>query len=165
MTHSEPEVKDMVCGMMVSGHQNAIEYQGMHFAFCSVQCKERFLSAPHLYIGAQGEKSPKQQGKRVIKRRRFQLVEPLPAELALQVTEQVLAMMGIENIVIEGASIEISYDLLQATAEQIETQLETVGAALGHEWGQRLRRAFVHYLEETEISSLEVSPSPHSHHH
>ena len=165
MANGDPELQDLVCGMRVPRNQHAIDYLGMHFAFCSLQCKERFLANPHLYIGEPGHKSPKQEGRKLIKRRKFELTEPLSDAMAAQVTEEIRSMMGINEIVVNGASVVIAYDLLEATAEQIESRLETVGAHLGHDWGQQLRRGFVHFLEETEVDSLEVSPAPHRHHH
>ena len=165
MVSEDQELQDLVCGMRVPRNQHAIDYLGMHFAFCSLQCKERFLANPHLYIGEPGQKAPKQKGRKVIKRRRFELTEPLTDAMAARVAEEIRSMMGIKGIIVNGTSIEISYDLLEATAEQIESRLEKVGAHLGHDWGQQLRRGFVHFLEETEVDSLEVSPSPHRHNH
>jgi YHS domain-containing protein len=158
-------VVDLVCGMRVPNNLNSIDYLGMHFAFCSLQCKERFLANPHLYIGAPGHKSPRQEGKQLLKRRRFQLKDPLTVTMARQVFEEIRSMMGIKHIIVNGNTIEITYDLMEATAEQIESRFEAMGAVLGREWGQRLRRAFVHFMEETEVDSLETPTSPHKHHH
>lgn len=166
MKSKQDKVKDPVCGMWVEPAAHALEYMGMHLAFCSLQCKERFQANPHLYIGQPGQKAPKQAGAKVIKRRRFQLTEPLTDEMARRVAENIQSMMGIQAITIDVDTIEISYDLLQATASQIEDRLEAIGTELGKGWGQRLRRAFTHYLEEAEVDSLERAPSSyHGHHH
>lgn len=165
MSRRQREIKDPVCNMMVAYDHYAIDYLGMHFAFCSQQCKTRFLANPHLYIGQAGHKSPKQEGQVILKRRKFRLSEPLPEALAANIAGQIQAMMGIKGIVVEGDTIEITYDLLEATAEQIEARLETAGASLGRDWGQHLRRAFVHYAEETEVDTLETPPAHHQHHH
>lgn len=157
------KVKDPVCQMLVAPDQNAINYQGMDFAFCSPQCKERFLANPHLYIGVPGEQAPKQAGEEVIKRRRLHLDRPLSKADAQQVTEQLRAMMGVYAVDIAADELTITYDLLQATAAQIEATLQRAGASLGEGWGERLRRAFVHYLEETEVASREVQPGSHGH--
>ena len=163
------KVKDPVCEMWVAPEQNAVNYQGMHFAFCSQQCKEHFLAHPHLYIGFPGEPAPKQIGQAVLKRRRLHLGEPLSDADAQQLTERLRAMMGVYAVEIRAEELTITYDLLQETAEQIETVLQQAGARLGTGWAERLRRAFVHYLEETEVESLEVRPGPHiqggGHHH
>ena len=169
MRPGSEKVKDPVCQMLVAPDQNAINYQGMDFAFCSQQCKDRFLANPHLYIGVpSGQKAPKQAGQEVIKRRRLRLDQPLSASEAQQVTDQLRAMMGVYAVDIDADELTITYDLLQATAEQIEATLQQAGARLGGGWGERLRRAFVHYLEETEVASREVQPGPHGpggHHH
>lgn len=47
-----------VCGMEVHRHQLELEYRGMHFAFCSEQCRERFETDPHLYVGYPGHRVP-----------------------------------------------------------------------------------------------------------
>ncbi len=95
-------VEDPVCHMQVSPPSFATEHIGGQYAFCSIQCKERFLANPRLYIGFPGNKAPAQEGKQVIKRRSFLLSEPLGAAQAEQVKQAILEMMGIHEIFIEG---------------------------------------------------------------
>ena len=68
--------------------------------------------------------------------------------------------LGTENqlleVPIKGGKVEIQYDLMQVTAEQIADKLASIGADLGGGWIDRLKLAFINYLEETEMSSLEV---------
>lgn len=163
MRPDSEKVKDPVCQMLVAPTQNAITYQGMHFAFCSQQCKDRFLANPHLYIGVPGSQAPKQVGREVIKRRRLRLEAPLSEPSAQQIIDHLLAMMGVYAVEIDSEELTITYDLLQATAVQIEASLQQAGARVGQGWGEKLRRAFIHYLEETEVASLEVRPSHHGH--
>ena len=162
-SQAEASRRDPVCGMVVDANENAVEYQQMHFAFCSLQCKERFLKNPHLYIGQGGCKAPKQDGQAIFKQRRLKLDRPLPPDSVDSVLDAVQAMMGIERIEIDGDVIRITYDLLQATEAQIESEIAQAGVALGGEWSERLRRAFVHCLEEAEIESLSASMSSHGH--
>lgn len=162
---AEDSLRDPVCGMQVAADQHAITYQQMHFAFCSIQCKERFLANPHLYIGHPGHKAPAQEGRTVLKHRRLKLDESLPDDLAQRAIAYINDMMGIGHITIKGDTIDIQYDLLQVTEAQIESALAEVGATLDQNWSERLRRAFVHYFEETEISSLEVPPGAGGHNH
>ncbi|MDT8452947.1 MAG: YHS domain-containing protein [Gammaproteobacteria bacterium] len=163
MVPDSEKVKDPVCQMLVAPDQYAINYQGVDFAFCSQQCQDRFMANPHLYIGVPGERAPKQAGQEVLKRRSLHLETPLSNDEAQQVSQQLLAMMGVYAVDIDAAELTITYDLLQATAEQIEATLQQAGARLGSGWGERLRRAFVHYLEETEVASREVQPGFHGH--
>lgn len=149
-------VEDYVCHMQVPSTSFATEYAGGHYAFCSAQCKERFLANPHLYIGFPGRKAPAQEGRQVIKCRRFLLSEPLNAIQAEQIKNALLDMMGILEICIDCDKIEIKYDLIQVTAEQLADKLALIGANLGEGWMDRLKLAFVNNLEEIEISSLEV---------
>jgi len=154
----DDQVKDPVCGMMVDSHQNVIEYLKMHFAFCSLQCKERFLANPHLYIGFPGRKAPKQEGLEEIKCRRIHLSQALsPAGIAL-ISGELNAMMGIKAVRVSATEIEIRYDLLQASLQQIEDRLVQIGIQLGGGWAERLRRALIHESEELQIDSLALSP-------
>src|SRR3989338_1338586 len=58
---------------------------------------------------------------------------------------------------VEVGKLEIKYDLIQVTEEQIENKLASVGATLGQGWADRLKRAFIHFEEEFEIDNLEVT--------
>jgi YHS domain-containing protein/copper chaperone CopZ len=156
-------VKDPVCGMEVNPHRNEVVYLQIHYAFCSLQCMERFLADPHLYVGHPGHSAPKQQGMEVIKRRRLSLASPVPPDHVTALTEAVRAMMGVKSVTVSGDEIEITYDLLQATAEQIEAKLAEAGARIGEEWPERLRLAFIHYTEECEIGNLAEEGVSHSH--
>ncbi len=160
-------VKDLVCGMQVPANQNQLTYQASNFAFCSTQCRERFVANPLLYIGVPGHKAPVQEGVVKLKRRRLKLDRPLPDDLASKVISSIQQMMGIERIEIREDAIEIDYDLLQATEAQIEFRLAAIGATLNRRWSERLRRAFVDFVEENEVSNLEVSSGAgvHAHHH
>ncbi|GBG14780.1 coproporphyrinogen-III oxidase [Novimethylophilus kurashikiensis] len=149
-------VKDPVCGMQVDPHHLALEYQQMNFAFCSSQCRERFLDNPHLYIGFPQHKAPRQENREVLKERLLRTDHVLDFDQAQSLTEALKSMMGIKSVVVGGSMIEITYDLLQVTEEQIEATLAEIGIKLGEGWAEQLRRAFVHYEEEFEIGNLEV---------
>lgn len=147
---------DPVCGMEVKPRQNETIYLDIHYAFCSQQCRDRFLANPHLYIGQPGEKAPKQRGAEVIKKRTLRLAAPLPPQGAETLAEALQAMMGVKRVTVDDLKVEVTYDLLQATAKQIEERIAEIGVQLGEGWAESLRRAFVHYEEECEIGNLEV---------
>lgn len=151
-------VKDPVCGMVVGEHKVEMTYAEVHYAFCSNQCRDRFESNPHLYIGQPGHKAPKQKGVEILKRRHFKLEQSLSLTDANVLANELYDMMGIRNIQINDMDIDVIYDLMEATAEQIENRMVEIGIKLGEEWSQRLRRGFIHLLEETEISSMEELP-------
>jgi len=157
------QVKDPVCDMMVDPHGIEISYMQTHFAFCSLQCKERFLANPHLYIGFPGEKAPKQAGKIVIKRRRIHLDHVLTVNEVTLVDQTLNHLMGIEKLSVTNDTIDISYDLLQTTLQQIEDKLMEIGVELGGKWADRLRHAILHESEELEMDSMEVTPCLHRH--
>lgn len=149
---------DPVCGMQVDAEALQITYEGIKFAFCSEQCRQRFLANPHLYIGVPGEKAPKQKGAEVIKCRRFRLDRPLSGPDATLLKEGLEVMMGIKEVQVIEDTVAITYDLLQATAEQIESRIGEIGLHLGADWTERLQRGFIHYFEECEVENLEVTP-------
>jgi len=154
---------DPVCGMQVNSGSFGLEHLGIRYAFCSRQCQDRFKDNPHLYIGTPGEKAPKQKGLEIIKQRRFRLGRALNDSQAAMLNDELSAMMGIKHIEVSGDTVAIRYDLLQVTAEQIESRIGQVGLQLGDGWAGRLQRGFIHFIEETEMDSLEVKP--HSGHH
>lgn len=159
-------LKDVVCGMEVKSDDISLDYQSRHYVFCSNQCLDRFRSNPHLYIGFPGNEAPRHAGVEVLKKRTLKLSEPLPTEIREQFIECIDAMMGIHNIEINGNCITIVYDLLQATESQIEQTISKAGIALGTDLMEKVRRAFVHYIEESELDSLEARPgSKDSHCH
>lgn len=150
-------VKDPVCHMQVPSASFASEYAGINYAFCSAQCRERFLANPNLYTGFSGRKAAAQKGKQIIKQRRMVLLSPLDNGQADVVKRALREMMGIIEICIDGNNIEIQYDLMQVTAEQIADKLTLIGSELGGDWIARLKLAFINYQEECEIGSIEVS--------
>ncbi|MDX5446072.1 MAG: YHS domain-containing protein [Zoogloeaceae bacterium] len=155
MTHT---LKDVVCGMEVEADSFAHDYAGTRYAFCSAQCRDRFLAHPHLFIGFQGNPAPKQEGRSVLKRRSFDLQSPLTTDQAQGVVAHLGTLMGIVAAEVEGARVRITYDLLQVSAEAIEAALAAAGARLGDGWAANLKRGFVHFTEECEIGNLEVGP-------
>jgi len=152
------QAKDPVCGMLVDRHSNEIVYQTMHFAFCSLECKNRFIAHPHIYIGFPGQPAPKQEGREIIKRRRMRLDHALSPEGMSILTDSLQSLMGIKQLEVSGDTIKISYDLLQLSAAQVETALDEIGLKLGEGWAERLRRAFVHESEEWQIEGFQASP-------
>ena len=153
-----PPIKDPVCGMAVPADQYPLTFRQMHFAFCSEQCRERFLRNPGLFVGHPGWRPVKVQVRVVTKRRRLRLEHPLSAQQAETVRGRLAAMMGVRAVSIRGTVLEIVYDLLQVTEDQIEHALGEAGAELGRGWAERLRRAFVHYEEEMEAENLGAPP-------
>ena len=76
-----------------------------------------------LYVGLPGHIASAQQWQEIIKSRRIVLSISLDAMQAEQVKRVLFEMMGIHEISIEGDKIEIQYDLIQVTVEQIADRL------------------------------------------
>jgi len=151
--------KDPVCGMFVDAHKIEVVYADVHYAFCSEQCHERFLANPHLYIGYPSHKAPKLRGIQALKWRRFKLEHPLTSLDSNQLIEGLRSMMGVRKVHLNNMIFEITYDLMDVTAEQIEKRLVEMGVSMGEEWPERLRRSFINFVEELEISGLDEPPN------
>ncbi|MFV2055616.1 MAG: hypothetical protein ACC707_04070 [Thiohalomonadales bacterium] len=163
MNLDSDKVIDPVCEMMVGPDENSLVYLEMPFAFCSIQCKDRFIANPHLYIGYPGEKAPKQTGKEVIKNRKIVLDSVLDSDDVTRVYKALNSLMGIQQLSVTDKHIEISYDLLQITLLQIETTLNSMGVPLDRKWIDRLRREILRESEELLLDSMEVVPHDHQH--
>lgn len=166
MSAPNDRIRDPVCLMWVDALDHPVEHRGIHYAFCSEQCRERFLANPGLYVSAAGyHAAAKQQGRRLVRRRRWQLRQA-PGDAKAQALHAALnAMMGIDGVHIAGPLVEVEYDLLQATAAQIEGCIEREGLRLRASPWQRLRRGCVHYMEDTQVAKMAdgVGHSGHQH--
>ncbi len=162
---SREQVRDPVCGMPVDPGARQVEYRHMRFAFCSDQCRERFLANPGLYVGVPGTRAPKQEQQVVMKTRCIPLESPLPTPVKARLEEALRAMMGVEEVRVDDRMLEVRYDLLQATARQIEETVLRVGAELDDRWRERIRRGFIHFIEEERLASMEVQPPGGGHGH
>ena len=153
-------VTDPVCGMQVDTEMAAasVEYSGHTYYFCSRHCQEKFNRNPRQYRQPEDHHQANTNAA-------TQYTCPLPVGRDEELKHTLYQMMGIKNVYYDGVRWEISYDLLQATAKQIERTISEFGAQLGGNWAEQLRRAFVHYVEETELLNLENPGGSHSHHH
>jgi len=149
--------------MMVDKDSYALEYQQREYAFCSLQCRQRFESNPHLYVGRPGHPAPAQHGHEILKKRKLKLSEPLSDQHCDLIKLELNNMMGIRAVDFESDCLFISYDLMQVTVKQIEMAIENTGNKLRSDMGTRLRQAFVHYMEETELDNLEEPGHGHRH--
>lgn len=157
------KVRDPVCEMDVLEDSYKTTYMGSQYLFCSQQCLDRFKSNPKLYIGSPGKPSPKQMGKVLIKCRTIKLDRAIPDEIKVQLMLAFEEMMGIKDIEITSNEVRITYDLLEVTAEQIEQSIITTRVNLSDDWISRIKYAFIHYTEETELINLESDSNPHCH--
>lgn len=157
------KVRDPVCEMDVLEGAYKTTYMGSQYLFCSQQCLDRFKSNPKLYIGNPGKPSPKQMGKVLIKCRTIKLDRAIPGEIKVQLMLAFDEMMGIKDIEITNNEVRITYDLLEVTAEQIEQSIITTRVNLSDDWISRIKNAFIHYTEETELINLGSDSNPHCH--
>ena len=77
MNDSPKLFKDPVCEMMANSGQYEAAHEGICYAFCSLQCRERFVARPGLYVGIRGRPAAKQKGTKLIRQRRVLLGQPL----------------------------------------------------------------------------------------
>jgi YHS domain-containing protein len=169
-------VKDPVCGMMVEPGEREAVHDGLRYAFCSYQCRERFIAKPGLYVGARRKLAPKQRGVKLIRQRRIRLHQALAQEQATELAAALREMMGVVQVRYVGpeptdsqaglgfginvaGEIDITYDLLQATVTQFERRIAEFGAQLRCGVGDRLIRDFINYFEECELEDVEAATS------
>lgn len=157
--------RDPVCEMEVESQTYSFEYMGDQYVFCSQQCRDRFEANPNLYIGTAGKASPKQLGKKLLRRRTLKLEQNIPEVVSELLIERLESMMGIKQVTINKNSLDISYDLLEATHKQIEDVIEREGHQLESGLGQVLKQAFINYFEECELDNLEQQGSDDHHCH
>lgn len=151
--------------MDVKSQKLSMEYLHSSYAFCSEQCRKRFKDNPHLYIGVPGEKAPKKKGQQVLKTRCFRLESFPTTDEVHKIISRIDSMMGIKQVTIEGCDIHVKYDLLEATAEQIENVIIESGVSLSGNWMEKMRRALVYYTEDCEAANLEASSRSDTHQH
>ncbi len=140
-----------VCGMVSTDSNITKIYSGVSYHLCSQQCQQNFTKQPTLYLGIHAEKYKR---KSIVKKRTFTLDSPLLDAEVETLEPLISAMMGVRKVQISGAAVSVSYDLLEATAEQVEKTIEQAGNKLGNGWSARLKRGWVHYTEETELDNL-----------
>ena len=140
-----------VCGMDAGGSDIIGEHLGIEYHCCSAQCRENFLARPTLYVGRQAVSLA---GKTVIKRRTFLLEHAVEEDMQYQLTDALQQMMGVRDVRVDGREVSITYDLLEATAEQLEQAISDTGAALGSGWAARLKHGWMEYTEENELDNL-----------
>lgn len=138
-------------------------YADLKLTFCSEQCKERFVANPNLYVSQAGKTAAKHYIKNIIKQRTLELEKTIPDAIAKAISQSLMTMMGINEVQIKDNKIDITYNLLEATSQQIEDHIDQMGQHLSGSWIDRLKRAFIHYKEETELDNLEQSDSHSCH--
>ena len=148
--------RDPVCEMLVPEQQHAAEYNGMHFAFCSLQCRERFMDTPHLYIGNAGHKAPKQEGIEAVKKRTIRLDQPLSSDQITAIHSAINEMMGIKEVQVTADVIRLRYDLIEVTFAQLESVIVKNGGLLRQRWPDRFWRSCIRFFEKNESRSMSV---------
>jgi len=140
-----------VCDMDTENSTIIARHAGIKYHFCSHQCRENFLAHPTLYVGRQ---SAGLADKTIIKRRTFLLGCAVEKTVEQQLIHVLQKMMGVEEVQINGREIAVSYNLLEATAQQLERVITDAGAVLDSGWAARLKHGWMHYTEENELDSL-----------
>jgi len=145
-----------VCSMVSTDSGITVSYHGKSYCFCSQQCQENFNNRPKLYLGDRAEKH---QRKSVVKKRTFKLGIPISDIQGHSLQIALSAMMGVRKVQVVNGKVSITYDLLEATAEQIEKELVQAGSELETGWSTRLKRGWINYTEENELDNLATGDS------
>ena len=120
MKNSENTVICPVCHMKKINPSLSLNYKGIDYYFCVLQCLDRFKSHPHLFVGSpQHGLSVKQKNKVVLKKRRVHLKEPINDDLKKALKESLLKMMGIREVTFDQQDLFVTYDLFEVSLETI----------------------------------------------
>jgi len=174
MTTLEREAKDPVCGMMVDDDRYQSIHENVRYVFCCLQCVERFVEHPRLYVTVDG-RPPVGRTSRT-RRRRWTFSRPLAAAEAHEMVVQLRSMMGVrgvrlldgedgrdaiarkrlagEAVRVQTDTVEVTYDLFEATAGQVERRIVEVGLSFSDGTGEKLKRDFIRYVESCELTDL-----------
>lgn len=160
-------VKDPVCEMLVEQGGSEAVHEGISYSFCSLQCRERFIARPGLYVGERRRPAPKQRGVKLMRQRRIRLHQVLTQDRATALVAALREMMGVVEVRYIGSQVnderaymgvgevEISYDLLEATIVQLEGRIAALGVQLGFRIEEKLCRDFINYFEQCELEDVE----------
>lgn len=144
-----------VCDMKKINRSLLWNYQGINHYFCSRQCLERFKSRPHLFVGdPQHGLSPKQKNQVILKKRRMRLREIISDDLKADLKTSLQSLMGIDAVDFTDQELYVTYDLLQASLEDIEKTIEQAAARLSKGMAEQVKRRLIHYSEECELDNL-----------
>lgn len=80
----------------------------------------------------------------------------LERALTLEEAESLIAILESGDISARVVGFEVSYDLARTDLEGIEKLLQTAGVGLERSPMARSRRAWLRYVEESEISNLDA---------
>jgi hypothetical protein len=127
----------------------------MTFWLCTAQCRDRFNQRPSLYVGdpKQG-KSAKQHGIKVHKKRTLNLELPKNNESASLLIRALNSLMGVTEATINQGQLEIEYDLVQVSLEEIEAFIKSTGINIEQSWLDKIHDSFIHYNEEGQLDNL-----------
>lgn len=141
--------------MRVTEDSYAVQLRGMTFWLCSEQCRERFTQRSSLYIGdPKHGKSAKQHGIKVEKKRTINLVLPNNHESASLLIQYLNSLMGVIEAKINQGQLEIEYDLVQVSLEEIEAFIKSTGIDIEQSWMDKVHDAFIHFNEEGQLDNL-----------
>jgi len=95
----------------------------------------------------------------VLKKRRLRLARTQSRRNANRLAQVLTAQQGIERVEVVDHFVNVSYDLLQITELRIEQEIIASGEQLAEYRLEKLRRAWVHYTEETELENSKITHS------
>lgn len=151
-----------VCNMSVADNTISAVYRGLEFWFCSTQCRNRFKLIPELFIGdPKHGKSAKQLGISVEKQRTFRLAVPEDKSVQELIAARLGSLMGVNAVNITANTLEIDYDLVQISLEDIEKTLREMQVGITASWLDKFRQVFAHFSEDNQLYSLK-HPTKHS---
>lgn len=144
-----------VCEMSVADNKLSVNFRGIDLWFCSQQCQDRFNQRPSLYIGdPKHGKSVKQHGVRVNKQRLIKLELPDNEGFKIKLINGLNSLMGVTQAKINQKVLEIEYDLVQISLDEIEHYILASGVDMEQSWLDKVHDTLLHLSEEGELGNL-----------
>ena len=145
-----------VCEMAVNDSEIKVEYRGIEHLFCTKQCKTRFESHPHLFVGdPKLGKAEKQKGRNVLKAHKIKLEYIPDNNLKAHIMDEIIELMGIQSASIENETIIVVYDLLQVSLKDIENAIIRSDGEMRKSLTENIKHNVIHFSEECELENLE----------
>ncbi len=88
------------------------------------------------------------------KKRNLNLELPNNNESASLLVQALNSLMGVTEAKINQGQLEIEYDLVEVSLEEIEAFIKSTGIHIEQSWLDKIHDSFIHYNEEGQLGNL-----------
>jgi len=95
----------------------------------------------------------------VMKKRRLRLARAQSSRNAVGLAKRLRTQQGVKSVVVEDHFVFVDYDLMQISEQRIEQEIIASGEKLADYMLEKLRRSWIHYIEDTELENSKITHS------